>query len=114
VAEFAEEVGFFHVVFEGFTAVDEDYRDFVGELATELFVAIDVDVLPGEAAAAMQFGQALLNDLAEMATFAGVDHDLAKFGHCAEFNKGGGVILERTSGGGDLRCRNAASCVSTV
>jgi hypothetical protein len=90
-AEFAEEIGFFHAVFEGLAAVDEDYRDFVGELAAELFVAVDIDVLPGESAAAMQFGQALFDDFAEVAALAGVDHDLAKFGHSAEFNKGGRV-----------------------
>jgi NAD(P)-dependent dehydrogenase (short-subunit alcohol dehydrogenase family) len=60
-------------------------------LAAELFVAIDIDVLPGEAAAAMEFGQALFDDFAEVAAFAGVDHDLAEFGHCAEFNKGGWI-----------------------
>jgi len=90
-AEFAEEVGFFHAVFEGFAAVDEDYGDFIGELAAELFVAVYVDVLPGEAAAAVQFGQALFDDFAEMAAFAGVDDDLAEFGHWAEFNKGGWI-----------------------
>jgi hypothetical protein len=90
-AKFAKEVGFFHVVFEGFAAVDEDYRDFVGELTAELFVAVDVDVLPGEAASAMQFGQALFDDLAKVAAFAGVDHDLAELGHSAEFSKGGRV-----------------------
>jgi hypothetical protein len=89
--EFAEEVGFFHVVLEGFAAVDEDYRNFVGELAAELFVAVDVDVCPVESAATVQFGEALFNDFAEVAAFTGVDHDLAKFGHSAEFNKGGWI-----------------------
>ena len=91
------------MVFEGFAAVDENYRDFVGELAAELFVAVDVDVLPAESAPAMQFGQALFDDLAEVATFAGVDDDLAKFGHWAEFNKGGWIY---SSGS-----RTAAICV---
>ena len=89
--EFAEEIGFFHAVFEGLAAVDEDYRDFVGELAAELFVAVDIDVLPSESAAAMQFGQALFDDFAEVAALARVHDDLAQFGHSAEFNKGGRV-----------------------
>jgi hypothetical protein len=79
------------VVFEGFAAVDEYNRDFVGKLAAELFVAVDVDVLPGEAAAAVQFRQALFDDFAEVTALAGVDHDLAKFWHWAEFNKGGWI-----------------------
>jgi hypothetical protein len=87
--EFAEEVGFVHAVLEGFAAVDEDDGDFVGEFSAELFVAVDVDVLPGEAAAAMQFGQGFFDDLAEVTSLAGVDDDLAEFGHCGEFSKGG-------------------------
>jgi hypothetical protein len=51
--ELAEEIGFVHAVLEGFAAIDEDYRDFVGELAAELFVAVHVYFLPGEAATAM-------------------------------------------------------------
>ena len=73
----AQEVGFVHAVLEGFAAVDEDDGDFVGELAAQLVVAVDVDVLPGEAAAAVQFGEGLFDDLAEVTSFAGVDHDLA-------------------------------------
>ncbi len=87
--EFAEEVGFVHAVLEGFASVDEDDGDFVGELAAELFVAVDVDILPGEAATAMQFGEGLFDDLAEVTSFAGVDHDLAGLGHSGEFSKGG-------------------------
>ena len=67
-------------------AVDEDYGDFVGEPAAELLVAVDVDVLPGEAASAVQFRQGLFDDLAEVAAFAGVDHDLAEFRHWGEFS----------------------------
>jgi hypothetical protein len=86
-AEFAEEVGLVHAVLKGFAAVDEDYGDLVGELPTELFVGVHIDVLPSEAAAAMEFGEGLFDDLAEMAAFAGVDHDLAEFGHRGEFSK---------------------------
>jgi hypothetical protein len=79
VSEFAEEVVFVHVILEGFAAVDEDYGDFVGELAAQLLVAVDVYIFPGEATAAMQFGQGFFHDFAEMTSFAGVDHDLAEF-----------------------------------
>jgi hypothetical protein len=90
--EFAEEVGFVHAVLEGFAAVNEDDGDFVGELAAELFVAVDVDVLPGEAATAMQFGESLFDDLAEVTSFAGVDDDLTGLGHSGEFSKGGEFV----------------------
>jgi len=85
--EFAEEVGLVHAVLKGFAAVDEDYGDLVVELPAELFVGVHIDVLPSEAAAAMEFGEGLFDDLAEMAAFAGVDHDLAEFGHWGEFSK---------------------------
>jgi hypothetical protein len=37
----------------------------------------------------MQFGEGLFDDLAEVTSFAGVDHDLAGLGHSCEFSKGG-------------------------
>jgi hypothetical protein len=90
--EFAEEVGLVHAVLEGFVAVDEDDGNFVGELAAQLFVGVHVDVLPTEAATAMEFGEGLFDDFAEVASFAGVDHDLAEFGHWGECSKLGGVV----------------------
>src|ERR1700683_1753703 len=111
--EFAEEVGFVHAVLEGFAAVDEDYGDFIGELAAELFVAVDVDILPGETATAVQFGESLFDDLAEVASLAGVDHDLSGLGHWGEFSKGGrgfpvGSAARRGPGVDVLRARSFA------
>jgi hypothetical protein len=81
--QLAEKVVFVHAVFEGFAAVDEDDGDFVGELAAELVVGVNVDFLQIESAAAMEFGESLLHDFAEVAAFAGVEHDLAVIGHGA-------------------------------
>lgn len=81
-------------------AVDEDYRDFVGELVAQLVVAVDVNFLPVETAAAMKFRERLFDDFAEVASFAGVDHDLAEFRHWSEFSKGGWGC---TRGAGDGR-----------
>src|SRR5579872_4502176 len=64
--QLAQEFVFIHFVFEGLASVDEHYRNLVGELAAELFVGVHVDLLPSEAATAMQFGQRLLHDLAQM------------------------------------------------
>jgi hypothetical protein len=74
---------FVHAVFEGFAAVDEDDGDFVGELTAELLVGIDVNLMPGETAPAMKFGEGLFDDLAKVAAFAGVEHDLTGIGHGA-------------------------------
>jgi hypothetical protein len=50
----------------------------------------------------MEFGEGLFDDFAEVASFAGVDHDLAETRHWGEFSKGGRVS---TSGIGDGRAR---------
>ena len=80
------------MILEGFVAVDEDDGNFVGELAAELVVAVNVDVLPGEAAAAVEFGESLFDDFAEVTSFAGIEDDLAEFGHCGEFSNCGGFV----------------------
>jgi hypothetical protein len=67
---------FVHAVFEGFAAVDEDDGDFVGELAAELVVGVNVDFLQVESASAMEFGQRLLYNFAQVAAFARVNHNL--------------------------------------
>ena len=69
------------MVLESFAAIDEDDWDLVGELAAELIIAVDVDLLPGESAAAMQFGECLFDDLAEVTSFARVNNDVAEAGH---------------------------------
>jgi hypothetical protein len=81
--ELAEEFAFVHAVLEGFAAVDEDHGDFVGELATELFVGVDVDFLPPEQAAALELDEAFLYDFAEVAAFARVHQNVAGVGHQA-------------------------------
>jgi NAD(P)-dependent dehydrogenase (short-subunit alcohol dehydrogenase family) len=78
-----------HAVLESFATVDENHGDFVGELAAELVVGVNVDFLPVEAAAAMEFGKGLLDDLAEVAAFAGVHHDLAGLRHGASLAEAG-------------------------
>jgi hypothetical protein len=41
----------------------------------------------------MEFGEGLFDDFAEVASFAGVDHDLAGLGHCASLARVGGIVL---------------------
>jgi hypothetical protein len=79
VGEFAEKFLLVHVVLEGFPAINENYRDLVVVLAAESGVSVDIDLLPGEAAAARELVEALFDHLTQMAPFARVDHDAARF-----------------------------------
>jgi hypothetical protein len=95
-SEFAEELAFVHAVFEGFAAVNEYNRDFVGKLPAKLFVGVNINFPPVKQAAALQLDQAFFNDLAKMATLAGVDEDLAGDVHereCSSF----GAIFHQTN-----------------
>ena len=53
-----------HAVLERFVPVDEHNRDLVIKLAAELFVGVHINFAPLEAAAAMEFDEALLHHLA--------------------------------------------------
>jgi hypothetical protein len=70
-----EEFLFVHAVLEGLAAVDEDDGDLIVVLASKLGVGVDVYLSPVETAALVEFDEALLNDLAEMAPFAGIHDD---------------------------------------
>ena len=68
-------------VFECFAAVDKDDRDLVGELAPEAVIGLNVDFAPAKASPALQFGQRLLHDLAEMASLSRVHDDVTQIRH---------------------------------
>ena len=84
--ELAQELALVHAVFEGLAAIDEDYGNFIIELAAEVGVGIDVDFLPGESPAPGEFGQALLDYLTEMTALAGIHHDGATCQHRGDSN----------------------------
>jgi hypothetical protein len=84
--EFAEEFPLVHAVLEGFAAVDKDDGDFIVKLAADFVIGINVDFTPGEAAMAGKLDQAFLHDFAEMASLAGVNHDLAGVWHGRDFS----------------------------
>ena len=84
--ELAKELAFVHTVLEGFSAIDEDDRNFIVELATNLVIGINVDFTPGETAVTGELRQAFLHDFAEMASLAGVNHDLAGVWHGRDFS----------------------------
>lgn len=66
-----------HTVLEGFVSVDEYHWNLVVVFPAQLQITIDVDILPCETAAALQFRERLFDEFAEMATLAGVHHDLS-------------------------------------
>jgi hypothetical protein len=82
----SEEFLLVHVVFERFTAVDEDYRNLVVEIAAQLLVGVDIDLAPVETAAAMQLDQAFLHDLAQVTPLASVKLHFARLRHSGEFS----------------------------
>jgi hypothetical protein len=79
--EAAEKFLLVHAVLEGLMAIDEDYRDLVVELAAKFRVGVYVDFLPGEAAAAREFGETFLDHLAEVTSLARVNYDLTHEPH---------------------------------
>jgi hypothetical protein len=90
--EFAEEFPLVHAVLEGFAAVDENDGDFIVKLAADFVIGINVDFTPGEAALAGKLDQAFLDDFAEMASLAGVNHDLAGVRHGRDFSRFRGAV----------------------
>jgi hypothetical protein len=81
----AEEFPFVHAVLEGLVPINKDDRDFVVELAAEFRVGINVDLAPGEAAAARELGEALLDQFTEVTSLAGIDDDVARLWHADGF-----------------------------
>ena len=79
--QLAQELVLVHAVFEGFAAVDEDYWDFVGELAAELLVGVNVNFVPNKACASLKFSQAFFDDFTQVAALARVHDDLAGSRH---------------------------------
>jgi hypothetical protein len=83
--QFLQELLLVHAVLESFAAIDEDDRNFVIELAAKVGVRIDVDVVPGESAAPRKLGQALFDHFTQVASFAGINHDVAGLWHARRF-----------------------------
>jgi hypothetical protein len=83
--EFAEKFLLVHVVLEGFSPINKDHRDLVVELAAESGVGVDVDLLPGEAAAARELVEAFFDDFTQVASLARIDHDGARVWHAGRF-----------------------------
>ena len=64
---------FVHAIFERLAAIDEDDGYLIVVLATEVWIGVNIHVAPVEAAALMEFYEALLDDFAEMAPLPGIN-----------------------------------------
>src|SRR6185437_12413273 len=78
--QLAQEFLLVHAVFERLAAVNKDHRNFVGEAPAQVVVGVNIDLTPTEAAAALQLGEALFHDLAEVASPPGIHHYFSR--HC--------------------------------
>jgi hypothetical protein len=83
-AQFAEKLLLVHAVLEGFAAVYKDYGDLIVIETPDLGIGVYVDLAPGEAAAFMQFGEALFDDFAEMTSLAGIKDNFPWLRHARE------------------------------
>jgi hypothetical protein len=82
--QLAEEFLFVHAVLESLATINEDDGNFVVELPAEFGVGVHVNVAPGKATTAREFGEAFFYNLAQMASFTGVNHDVAKLWHAGK------------------------------
>src|SRR5579862_2968437 len=82
--ELVEEFALVHAVLESFLAVNEDDGNFVGELAAQVVVGIDIDVAPGESAAALQLDERFFHKFAQVTSSPRV-HDHLVVPHGADF-----------------------------
>jgi hypothetical protein len=73
----AKEFLLVHAVFKGLAAINEDDWNLVVEFPAQFGIAIDVHFLPRKAAAPRELGETLFHYLAEVASFARVNHNLA-------------------------------------
>jgi len=79
------------VVLESFATVDQDYRDLISIDTPDFGVRIDVDFTPGKAAPLLELDEALLDDLAEMTSLAGINDNFPRLRHskeCSSFGAG--------------------------
>ena len=76
--QFFQEFLLVHPVLEGLATINEDYRNFIGELTPQSVVGFHVNFTPVKTTSALQFRELFLHDFAEMTPFAGVHNHLAK------------------------------------
>jgi hypothetical protein len=83
--ELPQEFLLVHSVLKGFAAVNENYRDLVVELAPKVRVRVNVDLLPGESSTPRKLGKTFFYYFAQVASFAGIDHNATRVWHADKF-----------------------------
>jgi hypothetical protein len=78
--QLAQEFLLIHPIFEGFTAIDKDDGDFVGEAPPQGVVGIDIYLPPMEAAAPLEFRELLLDNFTKVAPLTGIHNHLSWIG----------------------------------
>jgi hypothetical protein len=78
--ELAQEILLIHAVFKSLLAINEDDRNFVGELAPERIIGVHINLLPAELGLAGEFGQRFLDDFAKVATLPRIKNNLVGHG----------------------------------
>src|ERR1700738_1001054 len=70
--QFLQEFLLVQPVLKGLAPVYEDDRNFIGELALEAIVGLDVNFAPVKASAALQLLELFFHDFAKVASLAGI------------------------------------------
>jgi hypothetical protein len=91
-AQFAEKFLLVHPVLKSLSSVDENHGNFIVIQASDFGIGVHVDFTPAKTAPLVQFDDALLDDFAEMASLAGINHDFAKLRHARECSSFGAVF----------------------
>jgi hypothetical protein len=99
------------VVLEGFAAVDEDDRNFVGVEAPDFSIGVYVDLTPAVAAPFLQFDEALFNDFAEMTSLAGINDDFPRLRHAKQCSSAGAGFPRHEMP--DLGCKTGLQDIRT-
>lgn len=87
LADFPKKFLFIQTVLKGLAPVDKYDWNLVSELAAKFVVGFDVHLPPTKTAPTLEFGQFFFDDLAKVASLAGIHNDFAKQGHRAQSSK---------------------------
>jgi len=79
--ELSEKLLLVQAVLERLSPVDEHDWNFVGELAPELIVGLNINLAPAKPSPAFQLDELFFDDLAQVTSLAGINHDFAEEGH---------------------------------
>ncbi|MGB6387366.1 MAG: hypothetical protein WBD25_16770 [Terriglobales bacterium] len=89
--QLAQKFLFIHAIFKSFVPIDEDHWDFVIIETPDFSTGVYIDFTPGETSPLVELDEALLDDFAEMTSFARINDDFTSLRHaweCSSFGAG--------------------------